>query len=104
MLFRSPLGLKFLSELGIPLRILSSTATPDLWAEIAGQKLEWLRFYKIDIAPIFVPGKVHKKLYAGEGKVLIDDTYSIIESWNKYGGIGIHHSSWIKTISELKLL
>lgn len=46
----------------------------------------------------------NKKKYANPKSILIDDTKRNIDDWNSSGGIGIHHTSTSKTISELKKL
>lgn len=89
-------------ESGTNVCILSSTAREEYWDPVSDQKFRWLAEHRIDYTPIFVPGKRYKKRYSGVGKVLIDDTFSVIEEWNAKGGIGIHHKSWEETISVLR--
>jgi hypothetical protein len=51
-----------------------------------------------------VPGRKHKKDYAGPGIVLVDDTLDVIQAFNKAGGIGIHHKDLGDTIEKIKTL
>lgn len=98
-------SLHFLEEnFACPMYILSSTAQEEYWEEIAKQKFEWLKNHDIDYAPIFVPGKRFKKLYSGPDKVMIDDSFSVIEDWNSQGGIGFQHKSWEITMNVFKIL
>jgi len=45
-----------------------------------------------------------KQQFAGENRILIDDLEKTIDEWNAKGGIGIHHTSAISTIRQLKNL
>jgi hypothetical protein len=45
-----------------------------------------------------------KQRFAGENRILIDDLEKTIDEWNAKGGIGIHHTSAISTIRQLKNL
>lgn len=45
-----------------------------------------------------------KKDYSGTNKILIDDRKENISDWKNSGGIGILHTSAVKTIFELKKL
>ena len=58
----------------------------------------------IAFKPNVVPGRKHKKDYAGPGIVLVDDTLDVIQSFNKAGGIGILHKDLGDTIEKLKML
>ena len=99
------LGMEFLRQLNIPIKILSSTSSiENLFEKVKLQKLQWLNKYSIEFEPIFVPGKQLKLSYAQKGNILIDDTLDTIEHWHIKGGIGIHHRSWKNTIAELKKL
>lgn len=99
------LGVGFLRQLDIPIRILSSTSSiENLFEKVKSQKLQWLKTYNIEFEPIFVPGKKLKLSYAQEGNILIDDSLDTIENWGAREGMGIHHMSWEKTIAELKKL
>ena len=99
------LGMNFLRQLDIPIRILSSTSSIEsLFEKVKIQKLQWLKAYNIEFEPIFVPGKKFKVSYAQKGNILIDDSLDTIENWFAKGGIGIHHISWENTIVELKKL
>lgn len=97
------LGLKLLKlmSISVPVQILSSTACEEYFNELSDQKKFWLNTHNINYTPIFVPGKRLKKQYSQPGHVLIDDTASNINDWNKMGGIGILHFSWEETINYL---
>ncbi len=99
------LGMGFLRQLDIPIKILSSTSSIEsLFEKVKSQKLQWLNKYGIEFEPIFVPGKQLKLSYAQKGNILIDDTLDTIKNWYTKGGIGIHHMNWANTIAELKKL
>jgi hypothetical protein len=68
---------------------------------VARQKKIWLKKMGIAYKPNVVPGRKFKAEYAGEGIVLIDDTEEIIHSFNKAGGIGIHHKDVKETVETL---
>ena len=71
-------------------------------------KLKWLsKNTKIKRGKINLVGRSDKQKYAttnGKPNVLIDDYIKNIQEWEAKGGIGIHHTSVGKTISELKSL
>lgn len=45
-----------------------------------------------------------KQLFSAENHILIDDLEKTIIEWREKGGIGIHHTSALNTISQLKKL
>lgn len=91
--------INFLKRLPIPTVILSSTANEEKWEVISKQKREWLDKHGIHFPAIFVPGKKHKKEYATETALIIDDTESIIDDWRAEGGPAIwykdHHTTML---------
>lgn len=92
----------YLDSVDIPKQILSSTAYEETYETISKQKKEWL--YENFVSwpdPIFVPGKRHKYKFATPDSIIIDDTYSVIEDWNKAGGIAIWHKDALGTIQHL---
>jgi 5'-nucleotidase len=95
--------LHFVSQIDVPKEILSSTARPKNHEMIAPQKQKWLNTHKIDYKANFVPGKSLKYKYATPNSIIIDDTKSVIEDWNKAGGIGILHRDAKSTIAILKM-
>jgi hypothetical protein len=95
--------LNFVSELDTPKEILSSTARPQNHGMIAPQKQMWLNKHNIHYKANFVPGKSLKYKYATSNSIIIDDTQSVIDDWNKAGGIGILHTDAISTIAILKM-
>jgi hypothetical protein len=95
--------LDFVSELDVPKEILSSTARPQNHGMIAPQKQMWLNKHNIHYKANFVPGKSLKHKYATPNSIIIDDTKSVIDDWNKAGGIGILHTDAASTIATLKM-
>lgn len=96
--------LQYLKHQMVPVEILSSTARESVHNAVSFQKDVWLQKQGISYPRNFVPGKQHKPKFADENSVLIDDTKSIIDAWNKAGGIGIHHTDALTTISILDVL
>jgi phosphoglycolate phosphatase-like HAD superfamily hydrolase len=93
----------YLNSVKIPKQILSSTAYDEVWDTISEQKQHWLKAHRfVWEDPIFVPGKRHKYKYAQPDTIIIDDTYSVIEDWEKAGGIAIHHRNTSTTLEHLK--
>jgi hypothetical protein len=86
----------------IPKEILSSTAYDEVYETISMQKARWLATHNIPWKQNFVPGKRHKYKYAQPDTIIIDDTYSVIEDWEKAGGIAIHHRDTSTTLMHLK--
>jgi len=95
--------LGFLDKLPIEKQILSSTARPDSHDAIAPQKQKWLDTRRINYKANFVPGKSLKYKFATPDSIIIDDTKSVIDDWNKAGGIGILHRDAKSTIEILKM-
>jgi len=87
----------YLKGTGIPITILSSTASDKRDPLIRPQKMEWLKKHKIDFPVILVPGARLKKDYATPDSILIDDTAKNIDDWRREGGIGILHESFLHT-------
>ena len=98
MLFRS----QFLRKAPITTVILSSTANEANYDDISKQKKIWLQTNGITFNPIFVPGKKYKYQYATPDSIIIDDTKSVIDDWEKAGGIGIWHKDWPSTLAILR--
>jgi hypothetical protein len=96
-------AITYLRKLHVPTVILSSTANQERYEAISNQKLIWLQRHGITFNAHFVPGKRHKWKYATPDSIIIDDTESVIEDWNKAGGIGILHKDWPTTLSILKM-
>jgi hypothetical protein len=95
--------LHFVSQLDVPKEILSSTARPENHRMIAPQKQMWLLKHNIHYKANLVPGKSLKYKYATPNSIIIDDTQSVIDDWNKAGGIGILHTDAKSTIAILKM-
>jgi len=95
--------INYLNMIPVEKQILSSTARPDSHDAIAPQKQEWLKTHGINYKANFVPGKSLKYKFATPDSIIIDDTKSVIDDWNKAGGIGILHTDAISTIAMLKM-
>lgn len=95
--------LSYLNSFDVPKEILSSTARPENHGMIAPQKQMWLNKHNILYKANFVPGKSLKYKYATPDSIIIDDTKSVIDDWNKAGGIGILHTDAVSTIAMLKM-
>lgn len=95
--------LSYLASLYVPKEILSSTASEKTHDAILPQKEVWLKKHGINYKANFVPGKKHKYKFATPTSIIIDDTKSVIDDWNKAGGIGILHTDAISTIAMLKM-
>jgi len=95
--------LNFVNQFDVTKEILSSTARPENHGMIAPQKQMWLLKHNIHYKANFVPGKALKYKYATPNSIIIDDTKSVIDDWNKAGGIGILHTDAVSTIAILKM-
>jgi hypothetical protein len=93
-----------LYRIDIPKEILSSTAYQEVYEVISVQKASWLATHNIPWKQNFVPGKRHKYKWATPNSIIIDDTLSVIEDWEKAGGIGIHHKNTEQTLEELEFI
>ena len=99
--------IKFAKEVakkGIDVEILTSSGGEKYHNEVAEQKMAWLKKNGIAFKPNVVPGRRHKKDYAGKGIILVDDTEDVIKAFNKAGGIGILHKDIGDTLEKLKTL
>jgi hypothetical protein len=95
---------KELAKKGIEVEILTSSGGEKYHSEVQEQKVAWLKKNGIAFKPNVVPGRKHKKDYAGPGIVLVDDTKDVIDAFNKAGGIGILHKDIGETIEKIKAL
>lgn len=95
--------IRFLNSVDVPKEILSSTAYKETYDTISKQKKQWLSDHSIGWTANFVPGKRWKYEFATPDSIIIDDTYSVIEDWNKAGGIAIWHKDALSTINQLKM-
>jgi len=95
---------KQIAKKGIPVEILTSTGGESYHNEVKKQKNIWLKKQGITFKSNMVPGRKKKRDYAGPGIVLVDDTLDVVESFNKAGGIGIHHTNLGDTVEKLKAL
>lgn len=66
---------------------------------VKGKKM-WIS--RLGNPKIHVRSKEKKREFAGKNQILIDDLKSNIVEWSASGGIGIHHKTTNKTITQLK--
>ena len=99
--------IEFAKELvrkGVEIEILTSSGGEKYHDEVREQKISWLKKNGIDFKPNVVPGRKHKKDFAGPNIVQVDDTLDVIQDFNRAGGIGIHHKDLNVTLEKLKSL
>ena len=96
--------LDYIEALDIPYEILSSSATPTHFDEIARQKTLWLGDRGINVPVNIVPGKRFKKTYATPASLLIDDIDKNVFGFIEAGGHSILHRNIEDTIDQLKKL
>ena len=95
--------MNYVRKIGIPVEILSSTASEDRDADIRPQKIKWLKDHQIEFNPIFVPGGELKAKYATPDSLLIDDTPKVIDAFRRAGGIGILYTDYVSCIATLSM-
>lgn len=93
-----------LDNIDIPKEILSSTAYQEVYETISDQKRRWLATHNISWPQNFVPGKAHKYKWATPTSIIIDDTLSVINDWEKAGGIAIRHKNAFDTLEDLDFI
>jgi len=89
-------------EYGVEIEILSSSGGTKFHDDVSLQKSVWLDRAEIFWERNFVPGRKHKKDYANEHVILIDDTTDVIESFYQCGGNVILHRDAADTIKFVK--
>lgn len=79
------------------------TATPSigkiLYAE--DDKRSWCADHLAPVKVNIVDHAIKKQTFARPDIILIDDSWRNIEQWRDAGGIGIHHTSYKETLSDL---
>ena len=75
----------------LDIEMLTSSGGQKFHNSVREQKIVWLNKNGIDYLPNVVPGRRLKSSYANASTILIDDTFDVIEAFNKAGGTGIHH-------------
>jgi len=78
-------GLKKFPDISI--NILSSTGGYEYHDLIQDQKIYWLKSHRIDLNPIFVPGKKFKRYHAKVNKLLVDDHIENCSEFIQHGGV-----------------
>jgi len=94
---------KYVSSLGVPIEILSSSGGHRYYDMITAQKKTWLNNNGIDIPVNIVPGKRHKRDFADLARILIDDTDSNVVEFIDSGGVAFLHKDVKTTIKNLEL-
>ena len=89
----------------VSIEILTAIPLLETFPQAAVHKELWIKKYfsskwKFKIGP----HAVDKQKHALPGDVLIDDQLRNIDQWMAAGGIGIHHTSAVKTLKELKII
>jgi hypothetical protein len=92
----------YLRQTGIPVEILSSTASERRDSQIRPQKMKWLSDHQIEFPAILVPGAYLKKEFALPTAILIDDTEKNIIQWQEAGGIGILYKDYDSCVAILQ--
>lgn len=85
----------------LDIEMLTSSGGQKFHNSVREQKIVWLNKNGIDYLPNVVPGRRLKSSYANASTILIDDTFDVIEAFNKAGGIGIHHTNIEDTKRQL---
>lgn len=93
-----------LASRGHELAILSSLGVSTEFSHgpvIRAGKERWLQTHFGDFIERGVLGEIHfvdsgghKRDFAGEGRILVDDTGHIVDSFIAAGGKGVHYKSW----------
>ena len=82
--------------------ILTAVPKPHRNMSKAGpQKVAWVHKNLGPTVPVIVCQREQKQIYAGNGKILIDDRESNIKDWKKNGGVGILHTEVENTLIEI---
>ena len=89
---------------GIPIEILSSSGGGYSHDIVTEQKKVWLKNNGIDFHANIVPGGGHKRRFASQWNILVDDTESVITRYRDAGGTAIHHTDIKETIKQLHAL
>jgi len=78
-----------------------SSPSEDIESRIG--KYDWVK-RELPNTRLILRSSEHKKEFAGENKILIDDRESNKKKWEDVGGIGILHKTTDETIKKLKEL
>ncbi|MEX3984078.1 hypothetical protein AB4Y45_34555 [Paraburkholderia sp. EG287A] len=91
---------------GLPQEVLTAMPQPTgLLTTVDADKRGWVARHLSPTAPVTtVANGPAKALYAGPGRVLIDDIQRNIDMWIAAGGIGILHVSAEDTLAQLAAL
>jgi hypothetical protein len=96
--------LEFVSTLGVPVEILSSSGGQQNHECVTTQKVAWLCNHGIPYKANIVPGGSKKAEYAHPWHILVDDTQHVVEKYRAAGGTAVLHYDIDTTIAELSKL
>lgn len=82
------------------------TATGNNFVDVGLQKKLWAEqehmFPREGV--ILVRAGEDKAVYATPRSILIDDTLAVIQNWERHGGIGVLHTSYEDTVTQLETI
>ena len=82
-------------------QILTATGNPSFGA--GPQKLEWVaKYFGSDVVVNIVQRSADKATFATPNSILVDDKLKAIEPYRSAGGIGVHHTSALDSIEQIK--
>lgn len=96
--------LSYVSSLGVPVEILSSSGGEQNHECVTTQKIAWLCNNGIPYKANIVPGGSKKASYAHPWHILVDDTERVVEKYRAAGGTAVLHHDVDETISQLSKL
>ena len=95
---------KYISQYDIQILSACPSICKDDKAVIAGKKAWVKKHLKPSPSKVNIVQRKDKKTFAAPNHILIDDHIKNIRDFDSGGGVGIHHTSAIKTIKQLKSL
>ena len=95
---------KYISQYDIQILSACPSVCSDDRAVIAGKKAWVKKHLKPSPSKVNIVQRKDKKTFAAPNHILIDDHIKNIRDFDSGGGVGIHHTSAIKTIKQLKSL
>ena len=95
---------KYISQYDIQILSACPSVCSDDRAVIAGKKAWVKKHLKPSPSKVNIVQRKDKKTFAAPNHILIDDHIKNIRDFESGGGVGIHHTSAIKTIKQLKSL
>jgi len=93
---------KYISQYEVQILSACPSICRDDKAVVAGKKAWVKKHLKPSPSKVNIVQRRDKKTFAAPNHILIDDHIKNINEWKSAGGIGIVHTSTIKTIKQLK--